>query len=56
MELGTARRPEPAQQLEIKQKLIVDLSEVAPPLEYDYPVFRKSRGWLESERNPNILC
>ena len=31
-------------------------SEVVHPLGYDYPVFRRTRVWLESERSPKISC
>jgi hypothetical protein len=31
-------------------------SEVVHPLGYDYPVFRRTRGWLGSERSPRTSC
>jgi putative transposase len=31
-------------------------SEVVHPLGYVYPDFRRTKGWLENERNPKILC
>ena len=31
-------------------------SEVVRPLGYDCPTFRRTKRWLESERNQKILC
>jgi hypothetical protein len=31
-------------------------TEVVRLLGYDYPVFRRTEQWLESERNPKISC
>ena len=31
-------------------------TEVVHQLGYDYPVFRRTRGWQESERSPRISC
>lgn len=39
---------------EFKAKVGVPPTEVVHPQGYAYPVFRRARGWLASERSPKI--